>query len=128
MKAIDIITTVSATILASVNLDSEKDTDYETDIWDFDFEKYSEPVEDCRRNKIIDTIQVSLILVPVFTFIAMLFINFYDYEVVILTVVPFVIAFLLEKLKDKAAQEAYEEYETWLEQKLEFEEQMDDFE
>jgi hypothetical protein len=95
--------------MSLVDLDSVK-VDNNTD---FDFDKYSIPVENLERNKKIERIQTILFSIPCIMFALLIFIDFNMWEVTAIIVIPLIVVAILELLKDKEAQEAYEEYGAW---------------
>ena len=90
---------------------------------EFDMNKYSEPVLNCRRNKVIEGFQAAILSISCLTFILLLFVDLYDNEVFILSIVPILVCVILEQLKDKKVQKAYEEYEAWDLERMEIEEE-----
>ena len=99
------------TIINFTDLDSIKATDNQN--VDFDIDKYSAPVENVKRNKMIERAQAVLLSIPCIVLVSLLFIDYRMWEVSALFFIPFIAIFILEQFKDKEAQKAYDEYADW---------------
>ena len=106
--------------MSLVDLDAIKT---EANVTDFDFDRYVVPVENLKRNRIIERIQAILFAIPCIMFILLLFLDFRRWEVSIICILPIAIAVAIDFLKDKEAEKQYNEYQEWL---LEMQELNDD--
>ena len=109
-------------VMTIVDLDSIKKRN---NTEDFDYDKYPEgPVENSRRNKMIEKFQIILFAIPCVLLFSLLFIDFHKWEVGIIFVVCGLAFFILEQFKDKEAERKYDEYSSW---ELELEELQDEY-
>ena len=107
-------------IMSLVDMDTVKSG---TDHSDFDFDRYVVPVENLKRNRMIERIQAILFAIPCIMFVLLLFLDFRRWEVSIICILPVAIAVAIDFLKDRKAEKEYNEYQEWL---LEMQELNDD--
>ena len=93
---------------------------------DFDYDKYPEPVENAKRNIIIERIQTALFAIPCIMFVLLMFLDFRKWEVSIICIAPMIIAICIDFLKDKEAQCRYDDYSSWELELEELQEEYDD--
>ena len=94
---------------------------------DFDYDKYPEgPIENTRKNKMIEKFQIILFAIPCVLLLSLLFIDFHKWEVGIIFVVCGLGFFVLDQFKDKEAERKYEEYASWELELEELQEEYDD--
>lgn len=87
---------------------------------DFDLNLYHAPVKNSRRNIMIENIQYGVFSIAIFSWISLLFVDLKALELILLNVIPIAIVIVLGMLKDKRAQEAYDKYAEWEEQRDEY--------
>ena len=79
----------------------------------FDMDLYREPVENSKRNILIEKIQMGLLAIPFSFWVSMIFLNYYFFEVILFNLLPLAAAWILDMLKDKEIQAAYDKYAEW---------------
>ena len=84
-----------------------------TDDIDFDFDRYTEPVQNARINILIEKIQAVIFSIPCVFLASLIFVDYRIWETLFVMIVPFIVIFILEQFKDKDAQKAYDEYTEW---------------
>ena len=84
-----------------------------TDDIDFDFDRYTEPVENSKVNILIERIQAVIFSIPCVFLASLIFVDYRIWETLVAMIFPFIVIFVLEQFKDKDAQKAYDEYSEW---------------
>jgi hypothetical protein len=104
------------TILGFVTLGTDK-KEFDTD---FDINLYHTPVKNSRRNILIENVQWCMFSINIFSWIMLLFIDLGAVELVLMNVIPIAIIMVIGMFKDREAQEAYDKYAEWKEQRDEY--------
>ena len=93
---------------------------------DFDMNKYQVPVRNSKRNILIENIQWGVFSINILSWLSLLFINLGAIELVLLNVIPIAIIIVIGTFKDQAAQEAYDKYAEWKEQREDYLESLEE--
>jgi hypothetical protein len=87
---------------------------------DFDLNLYHAPVRNSKRNIMIENIQYGVFSIAIFSWLLLIFVDLKAIELTLMNIIPIAIVIVLGMFKDKRAQEAYDKYAEWEEQREEY--------
>ena len=104
-------------ILGLVTLGTVDNAEIDTD---FDMNLYQTPVTNSKRNVLIENIQWGVFSINILSWLLLLFIDLKGIELVLMNIIPIAIIMVIGMFKDREAQEAYDKYAEWKEQRDEY--------